>query len=484
MKRPPWCVALGLMLAGVQPAMAQTVNGNPPSGVSVSGTGQNVTVRWNPATGAVSFVVIRTNPDGSTSLRTPTPITVTYFSETIPTLGEHYKYQVGVRWLNGTNGLSSPVLYIVPGPVPSSISASALNGRVTLTFNAASETDETFIYRDGTWVGATQQCTRCTYAEDVKPGVSYTYLLEARFAVNTGFTMSRASPVSVAVPHFISFSPAAYLVARNSRTDFTITNSANPDGSRGGLVRGSGNGVTVTDPGLNKLAIITTPATPLGAQTIALLGTNMAPATVQAIVMRTPGLGAVSLTGVASVTFPGTASTLLVAQATPQRWSATFNALPPIDFTRDGNFGGATFCPTSDAVGVVLSAGAKRGSPSGTWSVVLQELNRSPVPPAHVIDARRISSDGKIGLVPLTYLTPDCTVAVVVDVSDDAARPYRLRVYDLLTRQVLGTQLFAAAMTSYDMVRVELLPGDLNAMSLAVTTSSNGLRISLPHRSF
>ena len=48
------------------------------------------------------------------------------------------------------------------------------------------------------------------------------------------------------IPHVITVpAPGYYLVARDSRVDFQITNTANPDGSRGGIVSGSGNGVTI-----------------------------------------------------------------------------------------------------------------------------------------------------------------------------------------------------------------------------------------------
>jgi hypothetical protein len=237
--------------------------------------------------------------------------------------------------------------------------------------------------------------------------------------------------------------------------------------------------VTVNDPGLNKLAMITTRATPLGIQRIQLNAANTRPAFVDAVVMRTPGLAGVTLPGVAST------ATLRVESLGGPRWAATFNSLPRIEFERDGNFGGAAFCSTSDAVGVVLSSNGKKLGLTSPWGIVLQELNRSPVPPAHVIEARRLSSDGKLGLVPVTYMSQDCTLAVIVDISDNAATPYRIRTYDLLTRQMLGTDMFAVAgAMTYDAVVPELFGGDNTAMRFSVRYPGKNEVFPIPHRTF
>jgi hypothetical protein len=243
--------------------------------------------------------------------------------------------------------------------------------------------------------------------------------------------------------------------------------------------------VTVNDPGLNKLAMMTTKATPLGIQRIQLNAPTTTPAFVDAVVMRTPGTAGIAFPGIASMSPPGSGSTLRVEQLGGPRWAATFNSLPRIEFERDGNFGGAAFCATSDAVGVVLSANGKRLGLSSPWGIVLQELNRNPVPPAHILEARRISSDGKIGLVPVTYMSPDCTLAVIVDISDNAATPYRIRTYDLLTRQMLGTDMFAVpGAMQYDAVAAELFAGDNTAMRFSVRYPGKNEVFPIPHRTF
>jgi hypothetical protein len=243
-------------------------------------------------------------------------------------------------------------------------------------------------------------------------------------------------------------------------------------------VSGAGNGITVNDPGMNKLAMITTRATPLGPQRITLNAANTKPAYVDAVVMRTPGLAPVTFPGVSSGSPAGSTSTLRVEQLGGPRWAATFNSLPAIEFERDNNFGGAAFCTNSDATGVVLSSNGKKLGLSSPWGIVLQELNRSAAP--HILEARRFSSDGKTGLVPVIYMTPDCTIAVIVDVSDNAAAPYRIRTYDLLTRQMLGTDTFAATIMTYDVVVPELFAGDNSAMRLSVRYPGKNQVFSIP----
>jgi hypothetical protein len=167
------------------------------------------------------------------------------------------------------------------------------------------------------------------------------------------------------------------------------------------------------------------------------------------------------------------------------QWAATFNSLPRIEFERDKDFGGAAFCATSDAVGVVLSSNGKKLGLTSPWGIVLQELNRSPIPAPHVLDARRFSSDGKLGLVPMVYLTPDCTLAAIVDISDNAAAPYRVRTYDLLTRQMLGTDMFATAAMTYDNTVIpELFSGDNTAMRFSVRYPNKNEVFAIPHRTF
>jgi len=313
-------------------------------------------------------------------------------------------------------------------------------------------------------------------------GATYSFAIKVMFAASNVIP-STTPAFSVTIPHIITVpAPGYFLVARDSRVDFQITNTANPTGSRGGLVSGSGNGVTVNDPGLNKLAMITTRSTPLGIQKITLSAPNTNPAYVDAVVMRTPGRGGLTLTGIASGSPVGSTSTLRIEQLGGPRWAATFNSLPPIEFERENNFGGAAFCSTSDAVGVVLSSNGKKLGLTSQWGIVLQELNRSA--PPHVLEARRTSSDGKTAFVPLTYFTPDCTIAVIVDVSDNAAAPYRIRTYDLLTRQLLGTDMFAAAAISYDIAIPELFPVDNVTMNLSVRYPNKNQLFPIPHRTF
>ena len=82
-------------------------------------------------------------------------------------------------------------------------------------------------------------------------------------------------------------------------------------------------------------------------------------------------------------------------------------------------------------------------------------------------------------------MSQDCTLAVIVDISDNAATPYRIRTYDLLTRQMLGTDMFAVAGSmTYDTVVPELFGGDNTAMRFSVRYPGKNEVFPIPHRTF
>jgi hypothetical protein len=369
-------------------------------------------------------------------------------------------------------------------PIPDSYGGVPTGNVVQISWSPVIGASDYSILRDGVAFSAGGACSpTCVTGNTGQYGATYRYAIQTRFPAGSNVLPSQTPDFSVTIPHLITVpAPGYYLVARDSRVDFQITNTANPDGSRGGIVSGSGNGVTINDTGLNNLAIITARTTPLGVQKIALKAANTAPASVDVVVMRTPGKASLAFPGIASGSPTGSTSTLRIDQLGGPRWSATFNSLAPIEFERENNFGGATFCTNSDAVGVVLSSNGKKLGLSSPWGIVLQELNRSAAP--HVLDARRLSSDGKTGLVPMIYLTPDCTIAVIVDVSDNSSAPYRIRTYDLLTRQMLGTDMFAASAISYDIASATLFPVDNTTMRLSVAYPNKNQLFAIPQTTF
>jgi hypothetical protein len=402
-----------------------------------------------------------------------------------------YTYRVNVTYTDGSTGYAevnattpAPPVY---APLPDTYSGTATQNVVAISWSPVLGASEYALLRNGAEVSRGGACTpTCVTGNTGEYGAAYSYAIRTFFPLSTNVLPSTTPTFSVTIPHIITVpAPGYYLIARDSRVDFQITNTANPDGSRGGLVSGSGNGVTVNDPGLNKLAMMTTRATPLGIQRIQLNAANTKAAYVDAIVMRTPGRAAIAFPGITSGSPTGSSSTLRVEPLGGPQWAATFNSLPRIEFERDKNFGGAAFCATNDAVGVVLSSNGKKLGLTSPWGIVLQELNRSPIPAPHVLDARRFSSDGKLGLVPMVYLTPDCTLAVIVDISDNAAAPYRVRTYDLLTRQMLGTDMFATAAMTYDNTVIpELFSGDNTAMRFSVRYPNKNEVFAIPHRTF
>ena len=469
-----------------------TTTGAAPTGLTATPTSPtSVTVSWNAMSGARGYLVERRKTtDGTCCNSMSGSLAVPGWTDNGVVASTQYTYRVNVSYSDGTTGYAevsattpAPPSY---APLPDTYSGTATQNVVAIKWSPVLGASEYALLRNGTEVSRGGACTpTCVMTDAGQYGATYSYAIRVLFPSTTNVLPSTTPAFNVTIPHVITVpAPGYFLVARDSRVDFQITNTANPDGSRGGLVSGSGNGVTVNDPGLNKLAMITTRATPLGPQRINLTAANTNPAYVDAIVMRTPGQASIAFPGVASGSPVGSSSTLRVVQLGGPRWGATFNSLPQIEFEREKDFGGAAFCPTNDAVGVVLSSNGKNLGLTSPWGIVLQELNRSPVPAAHVLDARRFSSDGKLGLVPMVYLTPDCTLAVIVDMSDNAAAPYRIRTYDLLTRQMLGTDMFAAAAMTYDTVIPELFGGDNTAMRFSVRYLNKNEVFAIPHRSF
>ncbi len=493
--------AIGLAVPCVTFAQIRTPIGTPtltgtagpaPTGVTATPTSPtSMSVTWNAMSNAKGYLVERRKTsDTSCCNNMSGSLAVPAWTDNGLAASTQYTFRVNVTYNDGSAGstevtATTPALPVT-APIPDTYGGTPLQNVVRITWSPVLGASQYSILRDGVEISLGGACTpTCSIQNTEQYGATHSYIIETRFPAGSNVLPSRTPAFSVTVPHIITVpAPGYYLVARDSRVDFQITNTANPDGSRGGIVSGSGNGITVRDPGLNKLAMTTTRATPLGIQRITLNAPNTNPAYVDAVVMRTPGRGSLALTGIASVSPAGSSSTLRVEQLGGPRWAATFNSLPPIEFERDNNFGGATFCTNSDAVGVVLSSNGRKLGLASQWGIVLQELNRTPVPAAHVLEARRQSSDGKTAFVPLIYLTPDCTLAVIVDPSDNPATPYRIRTYDLLTRQMLGTDMFAAQAISYDIAIPELFPVDNATMNLSVRYPNKNQLFPIPHRTF
>lgn len=473
------------------PTLSGTAGPAPTGVVATANSPTSISLSWNAMSGAKGYLVERRKTSDATCCNNMSgSLAVPGWTDNGLAASTQYTFRVNVTYTDGSAGstevtASTPAVPVV-APVPDSYGGTATQNVVAVSWTPVLGASEYALFRNGTEISRGGACSpTCVMTDKSDYGSTNAYLIETRFPAGSNVLPSRTPSFNVTVPHIITVpEPGYYLIARDSRVDFQITNTANPDGSRSGLVSGSGNGVIVRDPGLNKLSMTTASTTPLGSQRISLTASNTNPAYVEAIVMRTPGRGLVAFTGVASGSPQGSSSTLLVEQLGGPRWGATFNSLPRIEFERDGNFGGAAFCTNSDAVGVVLSSNGRKLGLTSPWGIVLQELNRTPAPAAHVLDARRLSSDGKIGLVPMIYLTPDCSLAVIVDISDVAATPYRIRTYDLLTRQFLGTDMFAAANMQYDAVVPDLFVGDKTAMTLSVRYPNKSQTFSIPLRTF
>jgi hypothetical protein len=347
------------------------------------------------------------------------------------------------------------------------------NARIGLTWPPMTETDSFHVFRDGVDL-ATTRCLGCSFASDGKYGTSYSFAVEARFAQSQYLLPGRSPTTSLLVPHVITAPTTTSMLARGGRADIPITNTANPDGVLGGLVSGSGNGIQVNDPGHNTLAMLVSTGAPYGYQEIRLTGPAQASAMVRAAVTRTPGMLLLTMPATTSRRAAYSNTMLRIAQVDATRWTATFGNLAPMEFTRDGNLGGADFCANSDALGLVVSADGPRYGVMTDWVVRLLDLKGASSVQPIALEARRLSADGSVGLVPMVYTSPDCTVIAIVDVNTVRSPAYRLRVFDVFRRQWLGEVAFDVANVQYDVIQSSLNQFSTTEMRL-VTTHPAGL---------
>jgi hypothetical protein len=324
--------------------------------------------------------------------------------------------------------------------------------------------------RDGREVARTATCTvECTVNDTGTFGGSFAYSLRTFFPDGLYVGPSLTPPFTLSIPHVITVPTTTYMLPRGGRADVPITNTANPDGALGGLVSGSGNGIQVNDPGRNTLVVLVSTGAPYGYQEVKLTGPTQASATLRAVVMRTPGQLLLTMPGVTSRTAASSNSRLRVAQLDAVRWTATFDQFAPMEFTREQDFGGAEFCANSDALGLVVSPDGPRSGVQTPWVVRLLDLKGATSAQPVALEARRLSADGRVGLVPMVYTSPDCTVVAIVDVNTVPTPAYRVRVYDVLRRQWLGEAAFDTPQVQYGVIQSFLNPLSATEMRLVTT---------------
>jgi hypothetical protein len=181
--------------------------------------------------------------------------------------------------------------------------------------------------RDGLEVARTATCTvECTVNDTGVFGGSYSYTLRTFFPDGLYIGPSLTPAFTFAIPHRITVPSTTYMLPRGGRADVPITNTANPDGSLGGLVSGSGNGIQVNDPGRNTLVVLVSTGAPYGYQEVKVTGPSQASAILRAAVMRTPGQLLLTMPGVTSRTAASSTSRLRVAQLDAVRWSDGIHA--------------------------------------------------------------------------------------------------------------------------------------------------------------
>jgi Malectin domain/Carbohydrate binding module (family 6) len=180
-----------------------------PTGLSATGGNGQVNLIWNVSTGATSYNVYRGTSSGVESA-TPiaTGVTGSNYTDSTVTNGTTYYYKVAAVNTGGTSGLSneaSALPKVVPPNAPTSPSATAGFGNVTLSWSASQGATSYTIYR-GTSAGgegSTPYATGITGTSftdnNVTAGTTYYYTIVAVDSAGNSMASTEvsAAPLSV-----------------------------------------------------------------------------------------------------------------------------------------------------------------------------------------------------------------------------------------------------------------------------------------------
>ena len=276
-------IAISLSAAPAAIAQIRTPIGEPiltgttgpaPTGVTATPSSPtSVTVSWNAMSGAKGYLVERRKTSDTTCCSSMSgSLTVPGWTDNGLVAATQYTFRVNVTYTDGSAGFAEATATTpanpVQGPAPATYGGTVTQNVVAVSWSPVTGASEYSILRNGAEISRGGACSpTCTVGDTRDYGSTSSYAIVTRFPSGTNLLPSQTPAFSVTVPHIVTVpSPGYWLIARDSRVDIQITNTANMDGSRGGIVSGSGNGVTINDPGLNKLAMMTARAAPLGIQ--------------------------------------------------------------------------------------------------------------------------------------------------------------------------------------------------------------------------
>src|SRR5512141_309351 len=228
--------------------------GPAPTGLTATPTSTtSVAIGWNAMSGAKGYLVERRKTsDPSCCYNMSGSLALPGWTDNGLAVNTQYTYRVNVTYTDGSTGYAevsatTPVM----APMPDTYGGVPIGNVVQISWSPVIGASAYSIFRNGVEFSGGGACSpTCVTGNTGDYGATYSYAIKTFFPTGSNVLPSTTPNFSVTIPHVIGV-PASgyYLIARDSRVDFQITNTANPDGTRGGIVSGSGNGVTISDPG-------------------------------------------------------------------------------------------------------------------------------------------------------------------------------------------------------------------------------------------
>jgi fibronectin type 3 domain-containing protein len=211
------------------PSCATSPPAAPVGLTATAGNGQ-VSLSWNPSTGATSYNVLRSTTNGGPYTAIATGLTVTTYTDTGLTNGTTYYYVVQAVNSAGTspNSNQASATPIAPPPPPTGLTATAGNTQVALTWTASSTARTYNVLRSttngGPYATVVTSLTATSYTDTgLTNGTTYYYVVQAVNGAGTSANSNQTSATPTAPP----LAPTGFVAtAGNAQVKLTWTASS------------------------------------------------------------------------------------------------------------------------------------------------------------------------------------------------------------------------------------------------------------------
>lgn len=172
------------------------------TGLSASGGSQQIALSWNPTAGATSYSIRRTTTSGGPYTTAASGVTATSFTDTSLGDGVTYYYVVTPANASGEGANSSEIAVATIPAAPNSVTATAGNGQVSLSWSASTGATGYDVLRatspGGTYTTVATGVTGTSYTDaTVSSGTTYYYVVAAR---DTSGSSANSTQVTAQTP--------------------------------------------------------------------------------------------------------------------------------------------------------------------------------------------------------------------------------------------------------------------------------------------